>query len=194
MGNTHTNDTIAKYSAPAKSIQTQSLQQSPTSTEPQKIKPIISIKTSWKYSKPSNLPYINKYHPKLLSGVKLTHNDAQEMRARGIRKLRKTLIGTKIACPLTIDIEGPNTKHFQSLLTSTNNWKKLKLCSTANERLLNQEGVSLLRKIKRYKNLTDLNIYLGYWEREGEKNLVAKHLERSVRSLINPWKWQFFNN
>jgi len=179
MGNNHTKDTTVNSSALTKPLKTQSR----PPTKPPKIKPLITTRPSWKCSKPSDVAYISKYKPKMLSEVYFTHDTAEQLKARGFRKLRKALMDSKIACPVTMVIEGPNTKHLGSLLSWTNNWGKLMLCSTSPQHFFNQESANILTKIKSYKNLTHLNIYLGYWEKEEKKNIVAKYVENSIRCL-----------
>ena len=149
-----------------------------------KLQPIIGGRANWKCLEPSDLHYIRKYKPKMLSNIKISRLSFESVGMRGTEDLRRTLNGCKRISSLSFN-QGPkddkNTEHLIHLLNSSNHFKKLRYCYSEKERVLSQETVKSLTRLRRCRNISGLEIYLK--SNKLTQNQVVHHLSTQFKGL-----------
>ena len=151
-----------------------------------KIKPISRNQAKWRCLMRSDITYINKYKPKMLSTVELKGLDCQEI--NGTRNLCKALTDSKRISSLVVtdpDDYYENLTRFGNLLKITNRWKKLTL------RFMNrqdQEDLSLdlekLKNIVRLRRCRDLSsLKLSFDCHNQTKRKILKSLSQQLKGL-----------
>jgi len=156
---------------------------------PDKIKPILKSKVQWRCIQNSDLTRIKKFMPKMLSVVRITPIDSEEIGSSGIRNLCKALSSAKIISSLMIEEREISIKHLAGLLHSTNHLKKLKYSLTTGKYKFSEESIRSLTRIRRFKSLEQFEGILGPTEEEALDNAVPKnrelihHLSKQLRGL-----------
>ena len=159
---------------------------SPTSPfQLHKLKPILHNKAKWRCLTPSDLSNINKYKPKMLSRIQLTHIYYENIRASGMRNLRKALVDNKRVSFLIFgkdDWYNQDAKQLQLLLNFTNRWKGLMFSYVDDgENFLSKEAVEGLIRIRNCTNLSNLQI--SFYCREQVKDKILARLSKQARWL-----------
>ena len=188
MGNIHRRSIEAKE-AQVRSQKTNSTKQSLNPVKPQKISSLIIYKTKWRCLTSTDLTYINKYKPKMLSTIHLTHIDYSNIGIRGLKTLCKSLKNTKRVSSLIIDPKDLKTKQlpFKHLLHAINRWKKLEFHFHQPGFNLTSEKIKGLSRIRRYQDLSNLAISIHH----GVIGKIINHLSQQTQGLTKLKKLSF---
>ncbi len=89
-----------------------------------KLNSLYKFHTTWRCITSSDLSYIIKYHPKLLSHISISKLSSQEIGMDGLRKLRKIVISCKRVSSLRFNEKELSSKQITFLFYSTNHWKR----------------------------------------------------------------------
>lgn len=152
------------------------------SSIPSKPQKILQNKANWRYLTLSDLTYITKKHPKMLSTVQLSCNEHDQSTSKGIKILCRALKNTKRISALIMNKDGwyeQNTKELESLVNFTNRWKNLSLCYNQS-----YDPTKYLLRLKRCKNLSNLDVSLACTD--GSKIFLLNHLSQQ----FHPFPWQ----
>jgi len=157
-----------------------------TSSSPFNIKAIFQNKAKWRCLRDSDIIYINKYKPKMVSTVEL-----QSLRYPQINiicNLSRGLTDAKRISSLTTTDSYYFYQDFERLgrlLKTTNHWKNLTFYvrddETDKENSLNEESLKTVFRFRRCKDLSNLIIsFQCHCETKGK---ILKLLSQQVQSL-----------
>ena len=126
----------------------------PHSASPPKIKPIFRRSGSiWRCKISSDIPYINKKKPKMLSHISISSLHSKNIGNQGLRNLHKALIDSKRTSSLYFDNPNLNSKQLTYLLSSSNHWRNLSFFVIENRDRMNEELLKALSRLGQCKNL-----------------------------------------
>ena len=145
-----------------------------------KIKPIIKSHVAWRCLTPFDIPYINKYKPKMISHVTLTNLHSRMAGTRSIRSLRKALVDSKRVSSIRIDKLDVRSKELILLFHSTNHWKKFSFSSM----VTTQQLTEIVSRFGRCKDLTFLPLGFERPEIPILQNVNAEMLNQIRTQLI----------
>ena len=150
-----------------------------------KIKPILRYQAEWRCKSLSDIAYINKCKPKMLSKVQLTHIFFNDIGDIGIRKLQKALIDNKKTQFLVFtksQWQDPYAEHLHHLLYFNNHLKGIKLAyDSFDGKVISKEAVKRLTRLQRCRDLSCL--YIDFYCLKQTKDRILECLSKQLRAL-----------
>ena len=132
------------------------------------IKRIIQYQAEWRCKSLSDIAYISKCKPKMVSKVQLTHINAFNIGDIGIRQLRKALVDNKRTEFLGFTKSqwpDPYAEHLHHLLYCNNHLKGVSLAyDNYDGKIIGKKEVKKLLRLSRCRNLSSLDINCFLWQ------------------------------
>ena len=160
----------------------------PSQTSSLKMKPILQKRVTFRCSIASNLTYIAKYRPKMLSTIELISLQSSQPNFKSIKTICKALKDAKKASSLIIRKDDSRLQSLKQLKHLFNNahlrWKKLVvlyISSDGDEHPLDKEAAEIATRLRRYQDLLYLDVYLCCTQ--DLKNHILAHLLQQLRGL-----------
>jgi len=156
-----------------------------------KMKPIFQRRATFRCSIPSNLTYLTKYRPKMLSTIELISLQSNQPNFKSIRMICQALEDTKRASSLIIrkdESHAQSLKQLKHLFNKTHHlhWKKLVVCymnSAGEEHPSEKYFAEIATRLRRYRDLSYLDVYVCC--SEDLKNHMLSHLFQQIKGLKN---------